>query len=133
MVPTPMRPTAPAMTRPGATRMGITMPGTGTTTTLTAEDATNFLPERPLADESAENDWRFTVSWTIELIRPEKARQAEDSKGAPAQPQTPDPAQLQTPAPATPPSAGVDATPSRTPLIQDRPAPPFARRQEEQS
>ncbi len=37
-----------------------------------------LLPARPLANESKDDDYRFTVIWTIELTRPDDARRSED-------------------------------------------------------
>ena len=39
----------------------------------------NAFPVSPLADESQVGDWRFEVQWTVQLIRPEKARHAEEA------------------------------------------------------
>ncbi|HAI10135.1 MAG TPA: hypothetical protein DCM28_00400 [Phycisphaerales bacterium] len=41
-------------------------------------DLAKILPQRPLADESKDDDYRFTVIWTIELTRPDDARRSED-------------------------------------------------------
>lgn len=48
-----------------------------------------LLPPRPLAQESSTGDWRFEVQWTVVLLPPDKARQAEETfmheaGGAPA-------------------------------------------------
>jgi hypothetical protein len=37
------------------------------------------LPEWPLSQESSEGDWRFSVKFTVQLVRPEDARKAEKS------------------------------------------------------
>ncbi len=37
-----------------------------------------MFPRRPLAEEPRDTDWRFEVQWTVELLPPEQARQAED-------------------------------------------------------
>jgi len=38
-----------------------------------------LLPKHPLAHETQEGDWSFEIEWSIELLRPEEARQAEES------------------------------------------------------
>jgi hypothetical protein len=50
---------------------------TGATTPSTL-DLSSLLPDRPLGNESREDDYRFTVVWTIELTRPDDARRSED-------------------------------------------------------
>jgi type IV pilus assembly protein PilM len=44
------------------------------------------FPRRPLAEESRGTDWRFEVQWTIELLQPDRARQAEDALFRPDEP-----------------------------------------------
>lgn len=39
----------------------------------------DVFPRRPLADEGQGTDWRFVAQWTVELLAPERARQAEDA------------------------------------------------------
>ncbi len=46
------------------------------------------LPTHPLADEPKTNDWQFEVTWTVQLIPPEKARQAEEASLAMPTPPT---------------------------------------------
>lgn len=41
-------------------------------------DVSKILPERPLSNDSMDDDYRFTVIWTIELTRPDDARRSED-------------------------------------------------------
>lgn len=64
-----------------------------------------LLPQRPLLDESRADDWSFTVTWIVELRKPEDARKAEinqagltapegvtpESGDEPAAPETPQP------------------------------------------
>lgn len=53
-------------------------PGATRQPTATA-DLGDYLPPRPLADESRREDRQFTIQWTIKLVKPEEARQAAAS------------------------------------------------------
>ncbi len=50
--------------------------------TSIAEILDSLLPDRPLADESRLGDWSFEIQWTVQLLRPEEARQAEGARSA---------------------------------------------------
>jgi len=39
----------------------------------------DVFPKRPLSDEPRNGDWIFEIQWSIELLRPEDARRAEDA------------------------------------------------------
>lgn len=41
-------------------------------------DLSQILPARPLAHESKDDDYRFTIVWMIEMTRPDDARRSED-------------------------------------------------------
>lgn len=42
-------------------------------------DLSGLLPPRPLGQEPASSDWRFEVQWTVVLLPPDQARQAEEA------------------------------------------------------
>jgi len=62
--------------------------GTGRTTTdaPSLKGALSYLPERPTTDEPRATDRRFVVRWTVRLLRPEAARQAEQAESDRRQP-----------------------------------------------
>ncbi|MDX1681754.1 MAG: hypothetical protein R3336_01420, partial [Phycisphaeraceae bacterium] len=45
----------------------------------TQEQEASLYPSRPDGSKPQAGDWSFTLSWTITLIRPEDARQVEES------------------------------------------------------
>jgi type IV pilus assembly protein PilM len=58
--------------------LGAAGTANGNRNNLTSVSLTDLLPSRPLANESTDDDYRFTVIWTIELTRPDDARRSED-------------------------------------------------------
>ncbi|MBI1372766.1 MAG: type IV pilus assembly protein PilM [Phycisphaera sp.] len=66
-------------TNPGG--IGRNLPGgnspKGATEAKIATKYTDYLPNDPLAKEDKTGDWRFTITWTVELLRPEDTRKAQ--------------------------------------------------------
>ncbi len=75
---------------PAALPPGLGGPGVATRRAGGMDD---IFPQRPTRSESRAGDWSFEVQWTVELLPPPEARQAEDAlyKAAsqPEQPPTP--------------------------------------------
>lgn len=59
----------------------------GTRTRLVGGTFEQLLPERPLAEEDRDGDLGVEILWTVQLLRPEEARRAEQ----PAAPLSPEP------------------------------------------
>jgi type IV pilus assembly protein PilM len=49
-------------------------------TTATGQENQPTLPKRAIEGEDRSNDYRFVITWTVQLIRPEDARRAEDEE-----------------------------------------------------
>ena len=69
---------------PGA---GAVIAGTGSPLSSKASD---LMPTRPHSTESQADDWFFEIVWTVELVEPERGRQAEN--GARIKEMPPEPA-----------------------------------------
>lgn len=44
------------------------------------------LPKNPLNEESKAGDWSFEIQWTVQLLRPEEARQTQEPRSVEASP-----------------------------------------------
>ncbi|MCC7408288.1 MAG: pilus assembly protein PilM, partial [Phycisphaeraceae bacterium] len=69
----------PAMMPPG---YNSSLPMPGMSSSAGSADMALVLPTRPLADEPSQEDWRFEIRWTIELLPPDQARAAEERLAA---------------------------------------------------
>lgn len=66
----PVRPQPPGRAAPPSRGKG----GEGVRV-IGSADYPLLLPQRPLQDEPRSGDWAFEIRWTVELVRPEEARQ----------------------------------------------------------
>ncbi|MCC7203835.1 MAG: pilus assembly protein PilM, partial [Phycisphaeraceae bacterium] len=79
-------------------------------------DMARVLPTRPLLDESRQDDWRFEIGWTIDLLPPDQARAAEERLAS--GPEAPAPSKVEQPPTGEPgaapgePSSSLRPTPS---------------------
>ncbi len=80
-------------------------------------DMARLLPQRPLADEPSAKDWLFEVSFKVQLLPPEQARQAlfgelapPAAPGTPGAPEGGQPPVSQSPAQSLPAVAAIEST-----------------------